>query len=62
MVMLDQHVKKELNNAELLQVAGGVSISGTLINAFTSAFKAVYNMGKDFGRSLRSAIKRKICN
>ena len=41
MVIQDQlSVDKRLSDNELLCVVGGASISGTLVNALTSAFKA----------------------
>lgn len=45
---------KKLTEQELIDVIGGWSLTGTLVNAFTSAAKTVM----DFGRSLGSAIRR----
>ena len=62
MVMQDhQGVADRLSNQELLFVSGGRSISGTLVNAFTSAFKTVYGFGQDFGSAIRRLISRNLC-
>ena len=62
MVIQDQlNVASKLSNEEMLQVVGGAKISGTVINAFTSAFKVLYGFGQNFGSSLRRIIKKKLC-
>lgn len=63
MGMLDQlNVDNRLSNKELLAVIGGASISGTLVNAFTSAFKALYGFGQNFGTAIRRITKKKLCS
>ena len=63
MVIQDQlNVSSKLSNEEMLQVVGGAKISGTVINAFTSAFKVLYGFGQNFGSSLRRIIKKKLCS
>lgn len=42
------------NEEELLQITGGLNVSGAIINAFRSAANVVM----DIGRSLGSAIRR----
>ena len=54
-------VVDKLSKYELLEVVGGRSISGTLINAFTSTFKMVYGFGQDFGGAIRRFKKRTLC-
>ena len=62
MDMLDrQNAANKLSRQELVQVAGGRSISGTLINAFTSAFKTIYGFGQDFGGAIRRFRTRNLC-
>lgn len=56
------NVASKLSNEEMLQVVGGAKISGTVINAFTSAFKVLYGFGQNFGSSLRRIIKKKLCS
>lgn len=52
---LDQkNAMNNLTRIELNEIDGGASLSGTLVSAFTSAFKTVF----DFGRSLGSAFRR----
>ena len=57
-----QNVVDKLSRQELLLVYGGKSISGTIVNAFTSAFKTVYGFGQDFGGALRRFKNRKLCS
>ena len=62
MVMLDrQNAVDRLNKQELLNVVGGRSVSGTLVNAFTSAFKVIYGFGQDFGGAIRRFTSRNLC-
>ena len=55
-------VVDKLSNNELHMVVGGKSISGTLINAFTSAFKTLYGFGQDFGGAIRRFRKKQLCS
>ena len=52
----------KLSKDEMLQVVGGVKISGTVVNAFTSAFKVLYGFGQEFGSALRRIIKKRLCS
>ena len=54
-------VVDKLSKTELQSIVGGRSISGTIINAFTSAFKTLYGFGQDFGGAMRRFKKRKLC-
>lgn len=56
------NVAGKLSKDEMLQVVGGVKISGTVVNAFTSAFKVLYGFGQDFGSALRRIVKKKLCS
>lgn len=56
------NVANKLSKDEMLQVVGGGKISGTVVNAFTSAFKALYGFGQDFGSALRRIVKKKLCS
>ena len=50
-----------LNNSELLNIVGGFSITGVLINALTSAAKFIYETGRNFGSSLRRISSNNLC-
>ena len=50
-----------LNENELYEVNGG-SISGTLINAITSAGKLIYNLGQSLGSSIRRIVGDSYCS
>lgn len=56
------NVDTKLSKGELLCVIGGVSITGTFVNAFTAAFKVLYGFGQDFGSSVRRIAKKRLCN
>lgn len=55
------NVADRLTINELKLIVGGRSLSGTIINAFTSAFKTVYGFGQDFGGAMRRFKKRQLC-
>ena len=52
---------EKLDNYELLHIVGGINWTGVLVNAFTSAFKFVYDLGRDFGSSLRRISSNNLC-
>ncbi len=54
------HVMKPLSKTELVNITGG-NITGSLINAFTSAFKLVHDIGKSLGSSIMRIKENKIC-
>ena len=56
------NVAGKLSKDEMLQVVWGVKISGTVVNAFTSAFKVLYGFGQEFGSALRRIIKKRLCS
>lgn len=63
MDMLDQlNVENKLTKSEMLEVIGGRSISGTIVNAFTSAFKVLYGFGQEFGSAVRRVRRKKLCS
>ena len=50
-----------LNNQELLLITGGFSLTGTIINAFVTAGKFIYETGRSLGSSLRRISGRNLC-
>lgn len=44
---------EKLNNNELYEINGGVTLNGILINAITNAGKFIYTIGQSLGSSLR---------
>lgn len=52
---------QKVDNMELLAIIGGASITGTLINAVTSAARFVYSVGQAFGSSLRRISGKTLC-
>ena len=63
MDMLDQlNAVKKIEEHELAEIIGGASLSGTLVNAFTSAYKTLYGFGQNFGTAIRRIVKKKLCS
>lgn len=63
MDMLDQlNVENKLTKQELQSVIGGARFSGTVINAFTATFKALYSMGQNLGTGIRRIRKKNLCS
>ena len=61
MVMLGQrNVMNKLKKEELETINGG-SISGTLLNAFTSTIKTLYDFGRSLGNAVRRIKEDKLC-
>ncbi len=52
--------EKVLNNDDLQKIEGG-SVSGTLINAFTSGMKVILDIGRNLGAALRRIKEGKMC-
>lgn len=53
---------QKLTEEELVILVGGFSITGTIINAFTSAGKFIYSMGQQFGSAIRRIGTNKMCS
>ncbi|MBO5375608.1 MAG: bacteriocin [Bacilli bacterium] len=51
-----------IDEKKLSNIEGGLSVSGTLINAFTSGIKIVLEVGRSFGTSLRRIISGNLCS
>ena len=51
---------RTLNNSELREIDGG-SLTGTIINALTSAAKAVLDLGRSLGSAIRRLSEDKKC-
>ena len=54
-------VETKLSSKELKQISGGVSLSSSIVNAFSAAFKTVYGFGQEFGGATRRIVTRKTC-
>ena len=50
----------KLNEIELHEINGG-GISGTLINAVTSAGKMIYSLGRALGSTIRRIVGGNVC-
>lgn len=62
MGMQDQlSAENKLSKTELKKIYGGTAISPTIISAFTSSFKVIYEIGQNFGTSIRRIIMKDLC-
>lgn len=60
--MLDQRsVMNKIEKQELKEIDGGLSISGTIINAFTNGMKTIFEVGRSLGNSMRRIKEGKMC-
>lgn len=55
-------VEDKLSREGLKMIVGGARFSGSIINAFTSAFKTLYGIGQDFGSAIRRIRRKKLCS
>ncbi|MDD3048435.1 MAG: hypothetical protein PHQ89_00390 [Bacilli bacterium] len=51
----------KLNNEDLLNVCGGLSVSGTIINAFVRGINAFLDLGRSLGNAIRRIKSKTIC-
>lgn len=52
---------KKINNQELMEIIGGMSLSGAIINAALSTGKFVYSIGQALGSSFRRIGSSNLC-
>jgi len=52
---------QKIDNRDLTQIVGGVSISGTLINSFSTILKTIASLGRSFGSSIRRIASDNVC-
>ena len=51
----------KLNKQELVIITGGFSLTATIINAFVTVGKFIYDTGKSLGSSIRRISDNKLC-
>ena len=51
----------KLDKTELQNIDGGLSISGTIINAFTNGIKTILDAGRSLGTAIRRIKEDKMC-
>ena len=49
------------DDRDLMLIVGGFNITGTIINAFTSAGKFIYSLGQSLGSAIRRIGNNNIC-
>ena len=52
----------ELSKTQLLNVVGGISISGTLINSIVRGINSILDLGRSFGTAIRRISSKNICS
>lgn len=52
---------KELNKEVLLEIEGGINISGNLISAFTKAINSILELGRSLGTAIRRINGGQVC-
>ena len=50
-----------INEKEYELIEGGLSVSGSLMNSFTSAIKIILELGRSVGSALRRGSNGKFC-
>ena len=51
----------EIDNKELVSITGGETVTGTLVSAITTGIKALFDIGKSLGSSIRRISTNNIC-
>ncbi|MBQ7140141.1 MAG: hypothetical protein IJO32_01400 [Bacilli bacterium] len=52
---------REMNKEYLLQIDGGVNISGAIVTAFTKAFNTILDIGRSLGTAIRRINSGQMC-
>ncbi len=52
---------KELNKEILLEIDGGLNISGSLVSSFTKAINAILDLGRSLGTAIRRISSGNLC-
>ena len=54
-------VMNKIDNEELKNIDGGLSITSTILNSITSIFKVLMDAGREIGSSIRRIHEDKMC-
>lgn len=46
---------------KLISIVGGLNLSGTLLNAFSTGIKTLYEFGQNVGTAIRRIISKNLC-
>ena len=52
---------KTIDNNDLLNIIGGINITGVLVNSFTNAFKFIFDTGRYLGNAIRRISSNDLC-
>ncbi len=53
---------RELNKKEMLDIDGGTSITGSMLNAVYKIIETVYSIGESLGSYIRRVVEKKMCD
>lgn len=51
----------QLTNEELFNIYGGINLTGSLINSFTSGIKVILDISRSLGTAIRRIYAKKLC-
>lgn len=49
------------NKEELLTITGGLNVTGSIVNAFTSGIKVILDVGRSLGTAIRRITLGSLC-
>lgn len=52
----------ELKKCDLIQIQGGVNITGTFVNSIVRGIEAIIDLGRSFGSAIRRIGSNNICS
>jgi len=56
------NMKQIVDEDALYKIDGGLSLSGSLINAFTDGIETIMNVGRSLGTAIRRIISGNLCD
>lgn len=62
LVMIKEVYMRELNKKEMLDIDGGTSITGSMLNAVYKIIETVYSIGESLGSYIRRVVEKKMCD
>ena len=50
------------NEKELLKISGGLNVTGSIINAFSTGIKTILDVGRSLGTAIRRLANGNLCS
>lgn len=54
-------MEKIIKQNDLLEISGGVNVSGSIINAFAKGIDSILNVGRSLGTAIRRLYSGSLC-